>query len=101
MINGRTRWQGFERVYIDLSENAPIGGGFAKLNPLAYWTLEDTFDYIAKYDVPHRPLYDKGYPSHGDAKDTIPIPEDGSTRSLYYVVPVLSGNGRRLLSICQ
>lgn len=80
MINGRTRWQGFERAYINLFENAPIGGGLAKCNPLAYWTLEDTFDYIAKYNVPHHPLHAKGYPSHGDAKDTIPIPEDGSTR---------------------
>jgi len=80
MINGRTRWQGFERASINLFENAPIGGGLAKCNPLAYWTLEDTFDYIAKYEVPHHPLHAKGYPSHGDAKDTIPIPEDGSTR---------------------
>mmetsp|Transcript_40978 Transcript_40978/g.123626 ORF Transcript_40978/g.123626 Transcript_40978/m.123626 type:complete len:441 (-) Transcript_40978:493-1815(-) len=80
MINGRTRWQGFERAWIDQFENAPIGGGLAKCNPLAYWTLEDTFDYIAKYNVPHHPLHAKGYPSIGDAKDTIPIPEDGSTR---------------------
>ena len=78
MINGRTRWQGFERAWIDLFENAPIGGGLAKCNPLAYWTLEDCFDYIAKYEVPHHPLHAKGYPSIGDAKDTIPIPEDGS-----------------------
>jgi len=80
MINGRTRWQGFERAWINQFENAPIGGGLAKCNPLAYWTLEDTFDYIAKYKVPHHPLHAKGYPSIGDAKDTIPIPEDGSTR---------------------
>jgi phosphoadenylyl-sulfate reductase (thioredoxin) len=80
MINGRTRWQGFERAWIDLFENAPIGGGLAKCNPLAYWTLEDTFNYIAKYQVPHHPLHAKGYPSIGDAKDTIPIPEDGSVR---------------------
>ena len=80
MINGRTRWQGFERAWINQFENAPIGGGMAKCNPLAYWTLEDTFDYIAKYKVPHHPLHAKGYPSIGDAKDTIPIPEDGSTR---------------------
>jgi phosphoadenosine phosphosulfate reductase len=78
MINGRTRWQGFERAYIDLFENAPIGGGLAKVNPLAYWTFEDTFKYIAKYKIPHHPLHAKGYPSIGDAKDTIPIPEDGS-----------------------
>jgi len=80
MINGRTRWQGFERAWINLFENAPIGGGMAKCNPLAYWTLEDTFDYIAKYKIPHHPLHAQGYPSIGDAKDTIPIPEDGTTR---------------------
>jgi len=80
IINGRTRWQGFERAWIDQFENAPIGGGLAKCNPLAYWTLEDTFDYIAKYNVPHHPLHAEGYPSIGDAKDTIPIPEDGSTK---------------------
>lgn len=80
MINGRTRWQGFERAWINLFENAPIGGGLAKCNPIAYWTLEDTFDYFAKYKIPYHPLHEKGYPSIGDAKDTIPIPEDGSVR---------------------
>eukprot|EP00614_Pseudopedinella_elastica_P007688 CAMPEP_0172596834 /NCGR_PEP_ID=MMETSP1068-20121228/16684_1 /TAXON_ID=35684 /ORGANISM="Pseudopedinella elastica, Strain CCMP716" /LENGTH=419 /DNA_ID=CAMNT_0013396051 /DNA_START=60 /DNA_END=1319 /DNA_ORIENTATION=- len=80
MINGRTRWQGFERAWIDLFENAPVNGGLAKVNPLAYWTFEDTFDYIAKYKVPAHPLHAKGYPSIGDAKDTIPIPEDGTTK---------------------
>jgi phosphoadenosine phosphosulfate reductase len=78
MINGRTRWQGIERAWIDQFENAPIGGGLAKCNPIAYWTLEDTFKYIAKYKIPHHPLHAEGYPSIGDAKDTIPIPEDGS-----------------------
>jgi len=74
MINGRTRWQGFERAWIDQFENAPIGGGLAKCNPLAYWTLEDCFDYIAKYKVPAHPSLANGYPSHGDAKDTVPVP---------------------------
>jgi phosphoadenylyl-sulfate reductase (thioredoxin) len=80
MINGRTRWQGFERAWINLFENAPIGGGLAKCNPIAYWTLEDTFDYIAKYNVPCHPLHAQGYPSIGDAKDTIKVPEDGSVK---------------------
>jgi len=74
MINGRTRWQGFERAWIDQFENAPIGGGLAKCNPLAYWTLEDVFDYIQANKVPYHPSCEKGYPSHGDAKDTIPVP---------------------------
>merc|ERR1719240_2521864 len=56
MINGRTRWQGFERAWIDQFENAPIGGGLAKYNPPAHPSLAN------------------GYPSHGDAKDTIPVP---------------------------
>jgi len=87
MINGRTRWQGFERAYINQFESAPIGGGLAKSNPIAYWTFEDTFDYIAKYKILAHPLHAKGYPSIGDAKDTIPIPEDGSTRfqDFYFV----------------
>jgi phosphoadenosine phosphosulfate reductase len=74
MVNGRTRWQGFERAWIDQFENAPIGGGLAKCNPIAYWTFEDTFDYIAKYKIPYHPSCENGYPSHGDAKDTIPVP---------------------------
>ena len=74
MINGRTRWQGFERAWIDQFENAPIGGGLAKCNPIAYWTFEDTWDYIAKYKIAHHPTAAMGYPSHGDAKDTIPVP---------------------------
>jgi phosphoadenosine phosphosulfate reductase len=68
MINGRTRWQGIERAWIDLYESAPIGGGLAKVNPLAYWTFEDTFNYIAKYKILHHPLHAQGYPSIGDAK---------------------------------
>lgn len=84
MINGRTRWQGFERAWIDLFENAPIGGGLAKCNPIAYWTLEDVFDYMAKYRIPYHPLHEKGYPSIGDAKDTVPVPEDGSVRFVNY-----------------
>lgn len=84
MINGRTRWQGFERAWIDLFENAPIGGGLAKCNPLAYWTFEDTFEYISKHKIPYHPLHEQGYPSIGDAKDTIPVPQDGSVKFVNY-----------------
>jgi len=80
MINGRRRDHGFERAYIDLFENAPIGGGLAKINPLAYWTFEDCFDYITKYKIPVHPLHAEGYPSIGDAKDTVKVPEDGSVK---------------------
>eukprot|EP00961_Rhodomonas_salina_P177412 2392325-Rhodomonas_salina.5 len=110
MINGRRRDHGAERAYIDLFENAPIGGGLAKVtceharcllwlwlwlwlwleeggdderraaeaanaavNPLAYWTFEDCFDYITKYKIPIHPLHADGYPSIGDKKDTVKV----------------------------
>ena len=66
MINGRRRDHGAERAYIDIAEVAPIGGGLAKLNPLAYWTLEDCFDYAAANGVPLHPTVALGYPSQGD-----------------------------------
>jgi len=78
IITGRTRWQGNERAWLDIYEAPRKAGGFGNCNPIAYWTLEDTFDYIAMNKVLHHPLHAKGYPSIGDAKDTIPIPEDGS-----------------------
>jgi len=84
MINGRRRDHGAERAYIDLFENAPIGGGLAKCNPLAYWTFEDCFDYITKYKIPIHPLHATGYPSIGDAKDTVKVPADGSVKFVNY-----------------
>ena len=73
MINGRRRDHGAERAYIDIAEVAPIGGGLAKLNPLAYWTLEDCFDYAAANGVPLHPTVALGYPSQGDEKDAVPV----------------------------
>jgi phosphoadenosine phosphosulfate reductase len=78
IITGRTRWQGNERAWLDIYEAPKKAGGLGNCNPIAYWTLEDTFDYIAMNKILHHPLHAKGYPSIGDAKDTIPIPEDGS-----------------------
>jgi 3'-phosphoadenosine 5'-phosphosulfate sulfotransferase (PAPS reductase)/FAD synthetase len=47
--------------------------GTLQVNPLAYWTFEDCFDYIAKYKIPIHPLHAQGYPSIGDAKDTVKV----------------------------
>lgn len=78
IITGRTRWQGNERAWLDIYEAPRKAGGFGNCNPIAYWTLEDTFDYIAMNKLLAHPLHAKGYPSLGDAKDTVPIPNDGS-----------------------
>lgn len=78
IVTGRTRWQGNERAWLELYEAPRKAGGLGNVNPLAFWTLEDTFDYIALNKLSHHPLHAKGYPSIGDAKDTVPIPNDGS-----------------------
>ncbi len=36
-----------------------------KVNPLAHWSREDVWAYIAINEVPFNPLHDKGYPSIG------------------------------------
>lgn len=73
MINGRRRDHGNERAFIDVYEG--VEGNY-KLQPLAYWTFEDCFDYLKAKGVPYHPLHDQGYPSIGDAKDTVTVPKE-------------------------
>ena len=47
-----------------------------KVNPIAYWTFEDCFDYLEANGIAAHPLHEQGYPSIGDAKDTIPVPRE-------------------------
>ncbi|SFE74243.1 phosphoadenylyl-sulfate reductase [Thermophagus xiamenensis] len=39
--------------------------GLIKVNPLAYWSESQVWDYIKANKVPYNPLHDKGYPSIG------------------------------------
>lgn len=68
-INGRRRDHGAERANLHIWEGK-------KLNPLAFWTFEDCFVYLRKYNVPYHPLHDVGYSSIGDMHSTIPVPVD-------------------------
>lgn len=36
-----------------------------KINPIAFWTLQDVLDYIAEKKLRNHPLYDSGYKSLG------------------------------------
>ncbi|QZA34263.1 phosphoadenylyl-sulfate reductase [Hydrogenibacillus sp. N12] len=47
--------------------------GVVKVNPLAYWTWDDVWNYIRAHDVPYNPLHDRGYPSIGCAPCTRPV----------------------------
>lgn len=65
-INGRRRDHGFERAAIRIWEGD-------KMNPLAFWSFEDCWQYIRTNDVPYHPLHDEGYPSLGDMHSTLRV----------------------------
>lgn len=39
--------------------------GLVKINPLADWTTQMVWSYVAKHNVPYNPLHDRNYPSIG------------------------------------
>ena len=43
-----------------------------KFNPLADWSDEDVWRYIAEHDLPYHPLHDQGYPTIGCTHCTRP-----------------------------
>jgi phosphoadenosine phosphosulfate reductase len=46
--------------------------GLWKLNPLADWSEEDVWRYVAEHDLPYHPLHDRGYASIGCTHCTKP-----------------------------
>jgi len=44
-----------------------------KLNPLADWSEQDVWDYLAEHNVPYNELHDKGFPSIGCTHCTQPV----------------------------
>ncbi|MBI5951383.1 MAG: phosphoadenylyl-sulfate reductase [Chloroflexi bacterium] len=54
--------------FLELQEN-----GLLKINPLLNWKKEDVNRYIEEHNLPHHPLYEKGYRSVGCAPCTIAI----------------------------
>jgi phosphoadenosine phosphosulfate reductase len=83
MLEGRAAWvTGLRR---EQSTNrgavAPFeteANGRTKVNPLADWTWNDVWHYIASHDVPYNPLHDEFMPSIGCAPCTraIAVGED-------------------------
>jgi phosphoadenosine phosphosulfate reductase len=47
--------------------------GIVKLNPLADWSKDEVWDYIAEFDVPVHPLFAQGYTSIGCDPCTRPV----------------------------
>jgi phosphoadenosine phosphosulfate reductase len=75
-ITGLRREQSNNRGDVPLSE--PDDKGRTKFNPLAEWTWNDVWHYIATNDVPYNPLHDDFMPSIGCAPCTraIAVGED-------------------------
>ncbi len=75
-ISGIRRDQSVTRATIDLLE-WNTRHNLVKISPLAFWTDQQIWGYIHRYQVPYNPLLDRGYPSIGcmpctrpaDAKD--------------------------------
>ena len=75
-VTGLRREQSTNRGLVPFSESDDAGR--IKLNPLADWTWNDVWHYIATYQVPYNPLHDQFYPSIGCAPCTraIAVGED-------------------------
>lgn len=84
MLKGRSAWiTGLRREQSSNRGEVPFSEidhekDLVKLNPLADWTWNDVWHYIATYDVPYNPLHDQFYPSIGCAPCTraIAVGED-------------------------
>lgn len=70
MLHGRTAWiAGLRREQSDNRGTASVSelddNGRQKLNPLADWSWNDVWHYIAVNEVPYNPLHDQFMPSIG------------------------------------
>jgi len=83
MLDGRAAWvTGLRREQSNNRGAVPFveteANGRSKFNPLAAWTWNDVWHYIASHDVPFNPLHDEFMPSIGCAPCTraIAVGED-------------------------
>ncbi|HWP18177.1 MAG TPA: phosphoadenylyl-sulfate reductase [Burkholderiaceae bacterium] len=83
MLNGRSAWiTGLRREQSNTRAEVPFGEaddkGRTKYNPLADWSWNDVWHYIAIHQVPYNPLHDQFMPSIGCAPCTraIAVGED-------------------------
>lgn len=70
-LTGRRRDQAVTRANMPIFELDSKGR--LKINPLANWTRQLSWDYVAEHGVIYNPLHDQGYPSIGDEPITTPV----------------------------
>ncbi len=69
-VTGLRREQAVTRSGLPKVELDTAHRGIVKVNPIADWTTEQTWDYIRKHQVPYNKLHDMKYPSIGCAPCT-------------------------------
>jgi phosphoadenosine phosphosulfate reductase len=69
-ITGLRRTQTVSRRAAKKVEVDDLHGNILKLNPLAYWSEQDVWDYIRSRALPYNALHDRGYRSIGCAPCT-------------------------------
>ncbi|HJV88910.1 MAG TPA: phosphoadenylyl-sulfate reductase [Holophagaceae bacterium] len=69
-ITGQRRAQSTTRTALQPFEQDWAHGGLTKVNPLAFWSLEDAEGYVDRHAVPVNPLHARGFPSIGCAPCT-------------------------------
>ena len=72
-VTGIRRDQAPSRADVAVVEADLEHGGKVKVNPLAYWTEDQVWQYVRAKNVPTHPLYAQGYASIGCAPCTRPI----------------------------
>ena len=78
-ITGRRRDQAVTRANMPVFELDSQNR--LKINPLASWTRNDSWNYVAEHSVIYNPLHDQGYPSIGDEPITTQIAEGEDERA--------------------
>ena len=78
LVTGRKRTQASTRAAMPIIERRQ--DGTFRLNPLAFWTLEDIQKEMVRRDLPPHPLVNQGYPSIGCKPCTRPVQAGEETR---------------------
>jgi phosphoadenosine phosphosulfate reductase len=69
-VTGLRREQSVTRTELAVVETDNANGGIIKINPLANWTLFDTWEFVHQHNIPYNALYDRSYTSIGCAPCT-------------------------------
>ncbi|WP_088894344.1 phosphoadenosine phosphosulfate reductase [Leptolyngbya ohadii] len=78
-ITGRRRDQAVTRANMPVFELD--NQNRLKVNPLAAWTRQKSWEYAAEHQMIYNPLHDQGYPSIGDEPITTPVADGEDERA--------------------